>query len=60
MEELTVPSTQRLAALDFWIGRWSVRASSGEPAGTDVVERARDGPPLREPWRDVDGREGKG
>jgi hypothetical protein len=60
VEELTVPSTQRLAALDFWIGRWSVRARGGEPAGTDLVERSVDGHAVLEHWRDVEGREGRG
>jgi hypothetical protein len=60
VEELIVPSTQRLAALDFWIGRWSVRARDGEPAGTDVVERTPDGRAVLEHWLDVEGREGRG
>jgi hypothetical protein len=53
------PPTQRLAVLDFWLGRWSVRTRDGEPAGVDVVERVLDGYAVLEHWRNVRGVEGK-
>jgi hypothetical protein len=57
---LTSPSTRRLAALDFWVGRWSVRSRDGEPAGVDVVEQAAGGRAVLEHWQDVHGNEGRG
>lgn len=53
------PPTQRLAVLDFWLGRWSVTSVDGEPAGVDVVESALDGFVVLEHWRNVRGGEGK-
>jgi hypothetical protein len=53
------PPTQRLAVLDFWLGRWSVRTRDGEPAGVDVVEPVLDGYAVLEHWRNVRGVEGK-
>lgn len=53
------PPSQRLAALDFWLGRWSVQLRGGEPAGVDVVESALDGYAVLEHWRNVRGVEGK-
>lgn len=59
VNDLGLPPAQTLAALDFWIGRWSVRLRSGEPAGTNLVERVLDGYAVLEHWRSVTGDEGK-
>ena len=48
----------RLAALDFWLGRWDVRSRDGGTAGIDVVERAVHGYAIHEHWRDITGTEG--
>jgi hypothetical protein len=54
-----IPPFERLAVLDFWLGRWSVRTRDGEPAGVDVVEKVLDGYAVLEHWRNVGGGEGK-
>ena len=59
VKDIGLPPAQALAALDFWIGRWSVRLRSGEPAGTNLVEHALDGYVVLEHWRSVTGDEGK-
>jgi hypothetical protein len=53
------PPTERLAVLDFWLGRWSVSMRDGEPAGVDLVEPVLDGTVVLEHWQNVGGGEGK-
>jgi hypothetical protein len=53
------PPRERLAVLDFWLGRWSVQTRDGEPAGVDVVEPVLDGTVVLEHWRNVGGGEGE-
>ena len=45
-------------ALDFWLGSWTVQTADGEPAGTNLIERALAGVIL-EHWSAVDGSVGK-
>lgn len=59
MEVAVSPPPAALAVLDFWLGRWSVRAKGGEHAGTDHVERVLGGFAVIEHWRSVTGEEGK-
>jgi len=47
------------AALDFWLGRWTVQTADGNPAGTNLVERALDGQVIFEHWSGAGGGDGK-
>src|SRR5262252_535546 len=46
-------------ALDFWIGEWAVVAPSGEPVGTNHVEKILNGCAVQENWIGPSGEEGK-
>ncbi|HJZ73794.1 MAG TPA: DUF4440 domain-containing protein [Vicinamibacterales bacterium] len=46
-------------ALDFWIGEWTVVAASGEPVGTNRIEKILNGCAVQENWTEPSGEEGK-
>lgn len=45
-------------ALDFWVGRWSVRVG-GQEVGTNRIEKILEGCAVEEHWLDWAGREGR-
>ena len=55
----TCASEPALAALDFWVGEWSV-CTQGELAGHDRVGKILDGCAVSEEWTAADGSRGTG
>ena len=43
---------------DFWIGRWTVRDSTGTQVGTSRITRVADGCAIREEWQGASGTPG--
>jgi hypothetical protein len=48
---------ERLRALDFWLGRWTV-TSEGETAGTNIIEPVLNGCAVTERWTGANGHAG--